>query len=134
MMNRMRKVFKSKEGFTLIELMVVLAVLGILAAVAIPRFNDMRGKATLVKAKNELKQVQTALELYYAENNSYPAADATLTGTDGILNDYIISGDLTGYAFNYSKTTSDYEIEVTYDTNKKVWITRSDISDTDPTP
>lgn len=101
MMNRMRNVFKSKEGFTLIELMVVLAVLGILAAVAVPRFSDMTGKANLVKAKNELKQVQTALELYYAENNEYPKTDAKDAAFEVIIGEYLVSSDITSYEFTY---------------------------------
>lgn len=127
MMRWMRKMLKSEAGFTLVELLIVLMVLGILATIAIPRFADMKGKANLVKAKTELKQVQTALELYYAENSAYPADDAAFKAA---LDDYVLNDDLTDYAFTYTITDGAYKVEVFEPGTggkKIVDITRNDI-------
>lgn len=61
-----------QSGFTLIELMVVVVILGILAAVVIPQFSKSTDKARVSSAKAELKNMQSAMEIYYAENGDYP--------------------------------------------------------------
>lgn len=70
----MRKIFKSEKGFTLIELMIVIAILGILAAVAIPNFLNARGKAQDAAALSTLEAMKTAMEMYAADNGAYPSA------------------------------------------------------------
>jgi general secretion pathway protein G len=106
----MRKLLKSEAGFTLVELLIVLMVLGILATIAIPRFKDMSGKANQVKMKSELKQVQTALELYYAENNEYPVDDAAF---EPALDDLVEDVDIAAYEFAYTRTDAKtYSIDV----------------------
>ncbi len=65
------KIFNNK-GFTLIELLVVVAIIGILASVVLTSVNSARGKARDSKRKSELKQLSTALEIYYNVNQAYP--------------------------------------------------------------
>ncbi|MEW6087498.1 MAG: prepilin-type N-terminal cleavage/methylation domain-containing protein [bacterium] len=77
----MKKIFKKEKGFTLIELMIVIAILGILAAVAIPNFLNARGKAQDASALSTLEAVKTALEMYAADNGAYPTLAAASTGT-----------------------------------------------------
>lgn len=60
------------RGFTLIELLVVIAIIGLLASVVMASLNSARGKALDAKRASEMKSIQTALELYYMANNSYP--------------------------------------------------------------
>ncbi len=62
----------SHKGFTLIELLVVIAIIGILSSVVLASLNSARIKARDVKRQVEIKQIQTALELYYSENGNYP--------------------------------------------------------------
>lgn len=73
MLEFFRKAKRSAEkGFTLVELMIVVAIIGILAAVAIPQFASYRVKAYNTAAKSDIKNAKTELEAYYADNNNYP--------------------------------------------------------------
>ncbi len=60
------------RGFTLIELLIVVAIIGILAAVAIPQFAAYRMRGYNAAADSDLKNLKTALEAYYADNQAYP--------------------------------------------------------------
>ena len=60
------------KGFTLVELLIVVAVLGILAAIAIPQYAQFRLKAYNTSAQTDLKNMRTYLELYYADEKRYP--------------------------------------------------------------
>jgi prepilin-type N-terminal cleavage/methylation domain-containing protein len=62
----------STRGFTLIELLVVIAIIGILSSVVLASLNSARMKSRDARRIADLKQVQTALELYYDGNQSYP--------------------------------------------------------------
>jgi len=61
-----------QTGFTLIELLVVIAIIGLLATIVLVSLNSARSKARDVKRIAGVKQLQTALELYYDKNGSYP--------------------------------------------------------------
>lgn len=61
-----------KNGFTLMELLVVISIIGILAAILLPAFSSAKKSAYLARAKGEFKQVGVALELYTNANGSYP--------------------------------------------------------------
>ena len=65
---------KTSEGFTLIELLVVITIIGILSAIVYANFNEARDGAKNRAWQTELKEVQLAIELYKAQNGSYPAA------------------------------------------------------------
>ncbi|MBI1389457.1 MAG: prepilin-type N-terminal cleavage/methylation domain-containing protein [bacterium] len=61
-----------KQGFTLIELLIVVAIIGILAAIAVPNFLNAQTRARVAHVESDFKAVQTALESYYIDNNTYP--------------------------------------------------------------
>ena len=83
MINRLRVRAQSESGFTLVELLVVMLILGLLAAIAIPAFFNQRTKAQDAEAKSTVKTAQTALETYATDNNgSY--ANATRTSLKNI--------------------------------------------------
>ncbi len=62
----------NKKGFTLIELLVVIAIIGLLSTLAVIALGSAREKSRDAKRLSDLKQVQTALELYYTDNSEYP--------------------------------------------------------------
>jgi type IV pilus assembly protein PilA len=64
-----------QKGFTLIELLVVIAIIGILAAIAIPQFADYRKRGFDARAKSDLRNVATAEEAYFADNEVYLSCD-----------------------------------------------------------
>src|SRR3954468_18464129 len=67
------KKMKQSKGFTLIELMIVVAIIGILAAVAIPKFADLVTKSKEASVKANLGAVRSALSIYYGDSEgSYP--------------------------------------------------------------
>ena len=63
---------RGEKGFTLVELMIVVAIIGILAAIAIPQFTKYRSRAQNSAALSDMRNLKTDLEGYYAEWMSYP--------------------------------------------------------------
>jgi type IV pilus assembly protein PilA len=76
----MRKL--NTKGFTLIELMIVVVIIGILAAIAIPKFAGVSKNAKKSEAYPVLKQICTLQATYLQEKDVYAATEATLTGFD----------------------------------------------------
>jgi general secretion pathway protein G len=70
-----RQATHGQQGFTLIELMVVIVILGILAGVVVPRIMDNPDKARVAKAKHDITAIESALDLYRLDNYSYPSTD-----------------------------------------------------------
>ena len=66
------KMRRNQKGFTLIELMIVIAIIGILAAIAIPQFAKYRQNAFNSAAQSDLRNGKSTLEAYFSENYQYP--------------------------------------------------------------
>lgn len=73
----------NKKGFTLIELLVVIAIIGLLSTLAVVALGSARVKARDSKRLSDLKQLQTALELYYTDQGSYPSGSGVTLGVAG---------------------------------------------------
>lgn len=72
---------KRKLGFTLIELLIVIAIIGVLATLLMVNFVGVRQRARDAQRKSDLRQIQSALEIYRSDNGNYPAStNNTLVG------------------------------------------------------
>lgn len=69
---------KQQHGFTLIELMVVIVIIGILGSVVAPKFLDKPDEARVAKAKHDLAALESALDIYRLDNYTYPTTDQGL--------------------------------------------------------
>src|SRR5471030_2328377 len=77
-MYRSRYIAKKMNGFTLIEVMVVVVILGILAAVVVPKIMIRPEQARLVKVKQDILAIQSALDLFKLDSGFYPSTDQGL--------------------------------------------------------
>jgi type IV pilus assembly protein PilA len=76
----------NRKGFTLIELLIVVVIIGILAAIAIPKFANTKQKAVVASMKSDLRNLVTAQEAFFSDNNDYAPATtsgAQVNGTGG---------------------------------------------------
>ncbi|MHB8348681.1 MAG: type II secretion system major pseudopilin GspG [Acidiferrobacterales bacterium] len=69
---------REHSGFTLIEVLVVMVILGILAAIIVPRIMDRPEQARVVAAKNDVRAIVSALDLYRLDNGTYPSTEQGL--------------------------------------------------------
>src|SRR5882762_7485889 len=72
----------NRKGFTLIELLIVVVIIGILAAIAIPKFANTKEKAYIASMKSDLRNLVTAQEAYFSDNNSTYASGTSNLGTN----------------------------------------------------
>jgi type IV pilus assembly protein PilA len=126
---------KSEKGFTLIELMIVIAIIGILAAIAIPQFSAYKSRGYMASVKSDTKNLYTAIAAYMGDNPglipSYPAdvlPDTGLAGavytkskaTKGNTVTVLAGGAITGSHTQVTELTGSYVLnsdgQVTSDT------------------
>lgn len=91
----MKNFIKNRKGFTLVELVVVIAIIGILASIAVPRFLEATASARGAKIVADMRTIESAVIIYYAKEGKYPATavkdtasaqTAGFIGANGMLN------------------------------------------------
>jgi len=104
-----------KKAFTLIELLVVISIIAVLAVIVIASLNNAKVKAKDLKTKQDLKQLQNAMELYYSDHNEYMASLGLLSeyGRDSFvdipeLTPEYISQAPNNTSFSYQYWRKDY--------------------------
>jgi type II secretion system protein G len=106
---------KNNKGFTLIELLVVIAIIGLLSTMAVVSLNSARGKSRDARRMSDIKQIQTALEMYNNDEGTYyttatAAVASTALGTE--LADYMaqVPDDPRDHTYLYSSDESTYTL------------------------
>ena len=116
-MRRYLQRWKENKGFSLVELMVAVGIIGVMSTIAVPRYQEFRAKAAQAEAQATLSSIYTLQQLYFTENDEYVTAD-----TDALLKselNYQVSG---GALYNYKTTvaTGKVSFHATAESKKKL--------------
>lgn len=122
MTNNLKKKLRSNKGFTLVEMVIVLAIIGVIAALAIPVYGNIMEKANQTADEANAKTVETAVAVYQAEEGALPsvgdetdakaAFNAVVTELHrvGYLKDEALEAKSEGHSFTYDKSNGTVSI------------------------
>lgn len=96
-----------RRGFTLVEILVVVLIIGILAAIAVPRFSGTKERAYIAQMKSDLRNLLTAQEAYHSDQGSYTVATGNLSYATSVgVTVTMTAGDSTGWSATASHTAT----------------------------
>ena len=100
-------------GFTLIEVMITVAVIAILAAVALPNYIEYVTRSKLVEAKTNLSDMRTRLEQYFLDNRKYPGTCAAYASGPAPANTIYLPASVKNFAITCALTDTTYVVTAT---------------------
>ena len=122
---RIRDLVAGDSGFTLLETLAVMVIIGLLAAITVPQIAKWREKAYITALKTDARNIANALEVFYVDNQAYPVAEAdirALVTADVKLNPgstLSVSDDSTnGNLFSFTIMSGKTDSVVTYYNNR----------------
>jgi type IV pilus assembly protein PilE len=135
---------KTVKGFTLIEMMIVVGIVGILAAIALPSYSEHTRRAKITEATSQLADLRVRIEQYFMDNRTYQGAGTacgvtmpttttkyfTLTCNAPTTSTYTITATGTGDMAGFKYTVNDQNVRATtgvptgWTTNANCWVTR----------
>lgn len=107
----LQKISQKEAGFTLVELLVVIGIIAILATILLLQLGTARAKGRDAKRISDMNQIRTGLELYFDDNNTYPASITELAPATG--NKYlqkVPTDPLPGRSYTYCASGTQYQI------------------------
>lgn len=122
-MNRIKKV--GQKGFTIVELLIVIVIIGILAALVFVQFNNMQARGRDAERKADLRLVESKLAEYYADEGEYPtgtAISAVGTAIPSIPDDAL--ADPGSGTYTYTSTGESYTLGATLESEDPAAYTR----------
>lgn len=117
---RLKKLFQQRQGFTLIEMMIVVAVIAVLTAIAVPKFNESLAMANTARVQADLQSLDTAIAMYRVNEGKAPQSLADLSeyiDTDNLKapgGDVYIGGVLTSNENGDTYILSDDKTNATF--------------------
>lgn len=116
----------TKKAFTLVEIMIVVAIVAILALIAVPQFMRARISTNHVQAKAALKAIGSALEQYNGDNGMYPSdTDELISALPSYIKANYFTGVHSGYVYAASLSNYSYTITATPDSSSSGVLTFS---------
>ena len=128
--NKIKSLASEETGFTLIEMVVVVTVIGMLMSIAVPTLSSVVDKTNTAVLKSDLHNIMHSMELYYLENQDYPdsVSDGSIADIEDSLTNLNISNGASDYSYITDNSTNPNNYYISYKTadNKYYYLSSID--------